>query len=117
MAYIKRDDATRAQERCFLCDAAKNGDSLLIWEGKETFAMLNRFPYNPGHLMVAPVAHRADFENFSASEALELNQGLQVCLRAVRATMAPQGFNVGMNLGKAAGAGVPDHLHLHVVPR
>ncbi|RMF12457.1 MAG: HIT domain-containing protein [Candidatus Dadabacteria bacterium] len=116
MAYIKHGKPEHQEGHCFLC-AAPGHDSLVIWEGDSTFAMLNRFPYNPGHLLIAPKAHRADFENFSADEALELNVGLQICLRALRETMNPQGFNVGMNLGSAAGAGVPEHLHLHIVPR
>ena len=118
MAYIKTGKPSQQETpTCFLCDAAANGDELLIWQGEHTLAMLNRFPYNPGHILVAPLAHRADFENFSPDEALEFNVGLQVCLRALRDCMAPHGYNVGMNLGEAAGAGVPDHLHGHIVPR
>lgn len=116
MAYIK-DGKPEQVGGCFLCDAVVGGDVLLVWQGELTIAMLNRFPYNPGHLLIAPKAHRADFENFSETEVLELNMGLQVCMRAIQEAMNPHGYNVGMNLGVAAGAGVPDHLHLHIVPR
>lgn len=117
MTYIKSGKPDANDGACFLCAALPESDPLVIWQGDVTFAMLNRFPYNPGHLLVAPKAHRADFENFSKAEALELNVGLQVCMRALQEAMRPQGYNVGMNLGVAAGAGVPDHLHLHIVPR
>jgi ATP adenylyltransferase len=79
--------------------------------------MLNKYPYTPGHLMIAPRRHVADFADARADERSELADLLQVALRVLRAACAPHGFNAGMNLGASAGAGVVGHYHLHVVPR
>jgi ATP adenylyltransferase len=79
--------------------------------------MLNRFPYTNGHLMVAPRRHTADLAELDDAEMLELFRAVTLCRDALSRSFAPDGFNIGINLGKAAGAGVEDHLHLHVVPR
>jgi len=117
LEYVGRPDK---EARCFLCEAALSADDerhLVLWRGETCFAMLNRFPYNNGHLMVAPNAHKrslAELEEGERLEQLELIVRCQDCLaKAVR----PAGFNVGLNLGAAAGAGVVGHMHWHVVPR
>jgi ATP adenylyltransferase len=79
--------------------------------------ILNRYPYNPGHLMVAPFRHVGELEEAKEEELADLDRLLQRSIRALKEEYEPQGFNVGMNLGRVAGAGIPDHVHWHVVPR
>ena len=81
------------------------------------FALLNAYPYNPGHLMVAPYRHVGDFEDLAGAEMADVDRLLQRAVRAMREEMRPDGYNVGMNLGRVAGAGFPGHVHWHVVPR
>ncbi len=81
------------------------------------FVLLNLYPYNSGHLMVAPYAHVGDFPRLEPATAAELMSVTQRAVDALRQVYSPDGFNLGMNLGRSAGAGVPDHLHMHVVPR
>ncbi|MBI5014293.1 MAG: HIT domain-containing protein [Deltaproteobacteria bacterium] len=107
-------------EGCVFCRALAAGEDrehLVLHRGESTFVVLNRFPYTSGHLMVVPRRHVALPEDLSAAEASELWAMLATSKRALDAFLAPQGYNVGLNLGAAAGAGVADHLHLHVVPR
>lgn len=107
-------------EGCIFCDLPARGDDAaahILARGASGFVVLNKFPYNPGHLMVAPLRHTGDPEAMSDDETLDLGRLLQRAIAALREEMAPQGFNVGMNLGRVAGAGIPDHLHWHVVPR
>ena len=107
---------------CFLCgnetpNQDKIEEKLIVHRGKDCFVILNRFPYNSGHLMVAPFEHIGDMATLTVgarSEMMELCVKSQMILNRV---MAPQGFNIGFNLGIAAGAGVADHLHMHIVPR
>ncbi|MBS1370025.1 MAG: HIT domain-containing protein [Lentisphaeria bacterium] len=108
-------------EECFLCGneapAGKPEDALVIHRGKTAFVMLNRYPYNMGHLLAVPYRHAGDLPLLSAEERTEL---FELCMRAeltLRRTMEPAGFNIGFNIGSAAGAGVADHLHMHIVPR
>jgi ATP adenylyltransferase len=105
---------------CFLCakPAAHNDRAnLIVWRGDCAYAMLNLYPYNSGHLLIAPYAHTADLAALDASIAQEMMRLTQRCVDVLQRGYRPDGFNVGMNLGKPAGAGVPDHLHIHVVPR
>jgi ATP adenylyltransferase len=105
---------------CFLCAKPAAHDdraNLILMRSARVYALLNLYPYNNGHLMVAPFLHTGDFAGLEAPIAQELMAITQRCVDAVRRAYRPDGFNVGMNLGKAAGAGVPDHLHIHVVPR
>jgi ATP adenylyltransferase len=107
-------------QRCIFCEAlAMNDDErgLILLRGKKNFLILNRFPYTTGHTMIVPYAHRgelADYDGETLTEMMELAQRLE---RALGACYRAQGFNLGMNLGRSAGAGVADHIHLHVVPR
>lgn len=89
----------------------------VIARARSCYALLNNYPYNGGHLMVVPYKQVADFEELTDDELLDLTKLMRRCLRALKAVMHPEGFNVGVNLGKCAGAGIAEHLHLHVVPR
>ena len=140
MAYIKSLEKDPAQTDplakrfagCFLCAAAaldvtvnEFGEDredamrrrLVVWEAEHTVCVVNRYPYTSGHLMIAPRRHVSDLADLTADEAAELHDGTVRAIGVLRDLMNPQGFNVGINLGKAAGAGVPGHLHRHVVPR
>jgi len=105
---------------CIFCHAAAGSDdrqNLVLWRGERAFLILNRYPYNNGHLMVVPYAHASSLEALDPPTLTELMLLLNRGLAALRAAMHPDGFNVGVNLGRAAGAGVEAHVHLHVVPR
>lgn len=109
------------EKRCFLCDSdapsGKPGDMLVIRRGRTAFVILNRYPYNAGHLLVSPYRHLADLPLLSEEERAEI---FELCIQSeltLRKVVSPDAFNVGFNLGSAAGAGVPDHLHMHIVPR
>ncbi|HVN76714.1 MAG TPA: HIT domain-containing protein [Thermoanaerobaculaceae bacterium] len=107
-----------ASQQCVLCAAVGGGeDTLTLARGERAFALLNRFPYTSGHAMVAPVAHVADLSQLDAATLSEMMSLLQRIVRALTQVYQPHGFNIGFNLGEAAGAGIADHLHLHVVPR
>ena len=102
---------------CIFCREGSDRDRLVLATGPLTLVMLNRYPYVNGHLMVAPRRHTADLAGLSDAEMLELFREVSFCQDALTRSCAPDGFNIGINLGKAAGAGVEEHLHLHVVPR
>jgi ATP adenylyltransferase len=105
---------------CIFCDKPKEGDdsaTFILARTGSAFAMLNAYPYNPGHLMVAPFRHTAAFDGLEEKELADVDSLLQRSVRALTESSGPEGFNVGMNLGRVAGAGVADHLHWHVVPR
>ncbi len=118
LEYIERADE---QEGCVFCNAVEAGeeseDALVVHRGRLAFVLLNRFPYTSGHLMVAPVRHVGDYGDLEDDEALEIHALTQTSLAVLAQAYAPHGYNVGWNLGRAAGAGVLDHIHLHVVPR
>lgn len=105
-------------DQCIFC-AGASGDQgqLVVDRGDRCFTMLNRYPYAPGHVMVAPNRHVGELEELTDEELLETMQLARRAVAALREAMSPDGFNAGLNLGKVAGAGVADHLHLHVVPR
>jgi ATP adenylyltransferase len=119
MKYI--ESAARGEESgCFLCQNPKQEDgpdNLILFRGDRCFVIMNLYPYNNGHLMIAPYRHVGDFQELTAEEMFEAAQLSQLCLRALDATMHPHGYNIGLNLGRVAGAGVEDHIHLHIVPR
>jgi len=107
---------------CFLCDAIasdpdQDRDSLLVWRGERSIVMLNRFPYNNGHLLVAPVIHRETLGDLTGPDLIEPIETIRRMIEVLNRFMRPQGYNVGLNQGSAAGAGLPGHLHWHVVPR
>jgi ATP adenylyltransferase len=89
----------------------------IVWRGVHVFVIMNLYPYNNGHLLIVPYRTVASYEELSLDEQIELAVTLGQCIHWLNEALGPEGFNVGMNLGKAAGAGIPDHLHMHVVPR
>jgi ATP adenylyltransferase len=121
MAYIDAGKDKAERDRgCIFCELPAAGDdraNLILGRRELVFALLNRFPYNPGHLMLAPYRHVGDYAELTADELAELGALTQTGLRALRATSDPHGFNLGLNLGTVAGAGIADHVHLHLVPR
>jgi ATP adenylyltransferase len=120
MAYI-RQAADGAESRgCIFCDLPAERDdekNHILARGRLTFVILNAFPYNPGHLMVAPYRHIADFVDQTDEELAETMVFTRIAVWALREDSGAHGFNLGMNLGTVAGAGIADHLHLHLVPR
>lgn len=120
MAYLSGPKTGATPGSCFLCEAVASGDdaaSLVVVRAEHALVMLNRYPYNSGHVMVVPRRHVGDIEMLERQERLGIMDLLAGTVLALKAEMAPDGCNVGMNLGRAAGAGAPDHLHVHVVPR
>jgi ATP adenylyltransferase len=112
-------DASK-DEGCIFCDALKANDDTrtqIVFRGAKNFVLLNRFPYTSGHVMVVPYAHVADFSAAEPDTLAEMMRIAQRVQAALEKTYHPQGYNLGMNLGRAAGAGVVGHLHLHVLPR
>ena len=114
------EGADKHTGECFLCTIAAEHDdrkNLIPFRAERVFVLLNKYPYNNGHLMVAPYEHTGDLANLDVAIANELMQVTQRAVDVLQRGYRPDAFNLGMNLGKAAGAGVPDHLHVHVVPR
>ena len=116
MAYI---EVPQAQGCIFCTKPAENDDreQLILYRGERCFVIMNLFPYNNGHLMVAPYRHTADLPGLTVEEQAEMMVLTRHCVRVLGEAFRPEGYNVGMNLGRTAGAGVADHLHMHVVPR
>lgn len=92
-------------------------DGLVVARGEQVYAVLNLYPYNPGHLMVVPYRRVSELEDLTAEESAELMAFTQKAIRVIKAVSSPDGFNVGLNLGKSAGGSLAEHLHMHVVPR
>jgi ATP adenylyltransferase len=115
MAYVTGE---KSQE-CIFCakPQASDDEAWIIYRGERVFVMLNAFPYNTGHLLVAPYRHVADPLALEPQESAELLYGIRVGLECLQTCFTPEGFNIGLNIGQVAGAGVADHLHAHVVPR
>lgn len=123
MAYVGRAKPQPGEgEPCLFCSihsrsAEQDREQLVLLRGPRAYVVLNRYPYNNGHLMIVPNAHMPSFEDLDPQTSSELMTLLQRSLASLRQALRPDGFNVGANLGRVAGAGVPDHVHLHVVPR
>jgi ATP adenylyltransferase len=115
--------APPADDGCFICAAARaSADDdrrkrFVLWQTDLTVVLMNLFPYNNGHLLIAPAAHKADLEELSPAELTDIQVQTTECVRLLKRAVSAQGFNIGINLGKCAGAGLPGHLHQHVVPR
>jgi ATP adenylyltransferase len=115
--YIFNKDEEKG---CILCNRLmrENDESnYILYRGNKSFIIMNIFPYNNGHLMVAPFKHTALLEDLNGEEGKELFTTLTLGLKVLKLSLKPDGFNVGMNLGRVAGAGIEDHLHIHLVPR
>jgi ATP adenylyltransferase len=116
--YIKGGGAR--EKGCIFCNRLKEDrdrDNLILTRGEHSFVIMNRYPYNNGHLMVTPNRHVGDVSKLKSEEVLEIFSLMTASMEAISRSMNPDGFNIGMNLGRVAGAGVDDHLHVHVVPR
>lgn len=117
MKYIQSD---KNKDVCIFCQALSQADgpeNLVVYRGEHAFIILNRFPYTSGHIMVVPYQHRPSLEDLDSDTRGEMMELASRSLLALREVYRPQGFNVGVNIGEAAGAGVTDHVHMHVVPR
>jgi ATP adenylyltransferase len=119
LAYIKGENRPAEGDLDAFCRIPQGGDAegLIVARGEHVYAVLNLYPYNPGHLMVVPFRHTADYDDLTPAETVELSEFTQRAIRALRIASGAQGFNVGINLGSIAGAGIAAHLHQHVVPR
>jgi ATP adenylyltransferase len=95
----------------------RDAENLVVWRGTSCFVIMNRYPYNSGHLMVVPYRQVADFQDLTLVELAEMMQAVQRAIGALNQIMRPDGYNVGSNLGRVAGAGIENHVHFHVVPR
>lgn len=119
MEYIQRPTTGKPGGDIFLDLPAENDDrtNLILFRGTDAFVIMNAFPYTNGHLMVAPYRQIANIEDLNDAELLEINQLLAKAVGWVRRVYNPDGFNLGVNMGRAAGAGIPVHIHWHIVPR
>lgn len=116
----KEDADDQAQNGCFLCryrDESRDAENYVVDRSEHSLIVLNRFPYNNGHMLIAPREHKASFEELSDVELLDLQVQLRRMVKLLSLVMGAEGFNVGLNLGRVAGAGLPGHLHWHIVPR
>jgi len=117
--YVK-EAVKRTEEGCIFCEKpseSNDQENLILHRGKTGFIILNKYPYNNGHLMVVPYRHVAELHLLTPEEKLELMELIAMAISALKKAMSPHGFNIGMNLGRVAGAGIDEHLHFHVVPR
>ena len=117
MEYINNNNK---EPECILCSYPRNNDDsrhYIFFRGESCFAILNRYPYTNGHIMVVPCRHVADLSDLGDDELLEMMKTVAKCEKLLRKTMSPHGFNIGLNLGLSAGAGIADHIHVHIVPR
>lgn len=118
MEYIQASKDEPEDAECVFCRIQRGEESeRVLTRSNQSFVVLNKFPYSPGHILVIPNRHVGDLEELDDEESLDLQQQLRRSVNALREEYSPHGFNIGMNLGRVAGAGVPDHLHWHVVPR
>ncbi len=121
MAYLTADKG-KDEGGCIFCAYAaappsQDREHLLLWRGARAFIIMNLYPYNNGHLMVVPYLHTADLTALDSETSGEMMALLQRCIPMLKAAMNPHGYNIGMNLGAVAGAGIADHVHMHIVPR
>ena len=120
MAYIQAAKEQGDDGGCIFCDLPAEGDdvrTMILARGELAFVIVNSFPYNPGHLMVAPFRHVGRFTSLEVAELANVDALVARSIRALEQEMEPHGYNLGMNLGRVAGAGIPDHVHWHLVPR
>ena len=121
MEYIRSLGEERTDKDCFLCrywnDPKHDPENHVVWRGRAAMAVLNRFPYTNGHVLIAHAGHKGDITDLTDDELVELTFMMRGVVKALRRILSAQGFNLGYNLGPCAGAGLPGHLHGHVVPR
>lgn len=118
---FKDEDKNDISDKCFLCEAINDAEpvepNLVVELQEECFAILNKFPYNNGHLLIAPKRHVAELEGLSDEELVSIMKLVRDGMSVIREAYKPHGFNVGINIGRVAGAGLPGHIHIHIVPR
>jgi len=121
LAAGKKKTEADGKTGCFICHNLKHpqddDENLVLWRTDKSLVILNRYPYNNGHLLIAPARHIPDLEDASDEEMLEMIKLIRDLQKALSLAIKPHGFNVGMNFGRCAGAGLPGHMHIHVVPR
>jgi ATP adenylyltransferase len=109
------------KNECFICKNVKtpqdDDKNFVLWRTKNCLTIMNRFPYNNGHILIAPVRHIPDLESADDEELLEMTKLIREAQKVLSLTIKPHGFNIGLNFGRCSGAGLPDHMHIHVVPR
>jgi len=118
LEYIKNADQNN--DTCIFCEKPnqkKDKENLIVHKDEHCFIILNKYPYNNGHLMVVPYEHKSDILDLPDIVLLNIQNVIQKAIKALRSTMDPHGFNIGVNMGRPAGAGIEDHIHYHVVPR
>lgn len=115
--YIKKEGSDLECPFCRASQKQKSFESLVVYKTEKSMILLNKYPYNSGHLLVVPHRHEGDFLSLSEDEYTDLHLTLKLAVQAAQSIYEPQGMNVGLNLGKAAGAGIPNHMHYHVIPR
>lgn len=117
MSYVRR---IKNPQKCVFCRAATEKasfDTLCLYKSSKSMIILNKFPYNSGHLLVLPLAHIGDLTDLSEVDYVDLHQTLKIAIKAIQKIYMPAGLNIGMNQGAASGAGIPEHLHYHLIPR
>lgn len=117
MDYIR---SNKNKERCIFCtemEREDGPDNLIVYRAKRAFVIINRYPYTSGHLMIVPHAHQSTLEDLDPQTRAEMMELISKCLVVLRKEYHPEGFNIGVNIGEAAGAGVLGHIHVHIVPR
>jgi ATP adenylyltransferase len=117
MQYIKKADEAEGCIFCTFPAEQKDEENLILFRAPQAFIILNAFPYSNGHLMVTPYRHTANLDDLSPEEMLEMMTLTRRGVNLLKAAFKPDGFNIGMNMGKVAGAGIADHVHIHIVPR
>jgi len=121
MTYILGEDEAAKSEACIFCvdddKAGPDKSRLILYVGRLSMVMMNRYPYNNGHLLVAPRSHKAELKDLTAEESADLLDLVRDSIEIMKRIFRPNGFNVGLNLGRVAGAGVEAHMHFHIVPR
>ena len=117
MEYIQNSKSESGCVFCGCCEQADSPGNLIVARGPRTFVILNRFPYTSGHLMIVPVDHQPSLEKLDAASRLDIMDLSARAIEVLNVLYTPQGYNLGMNIGNAAGAGITEHVHLHVVPR
>jgi ATP adenylyltransferase len=115
--YVTKGDAPAGCVFCAAAGGAEDRDNLIVHRARHNFVILNRFPYTNGHVMVVPFQHAAMLQELAEETLLEMMRLARECEKHLRATYRPDGLNIGMNLGRSAGAGIADHLHMHILPR
>ncbi|MGD0338124.1 MAG: HIT domain-containing protein [Bacteroidota bacterium] len=120
-SFANETKASRDADKCLFCRILsaphKDEENLVLYRGSSCFVVLNLFPYNSGHLMIVPHTHTGELSGLSENESAEIMSCSQQCVKALTEALHPQGFNIGMNIGRVSGAGIDGHIHMHIVPR